>query len=536
MPAGRAGSGEGLSWTGRTLWPRVCFELRQGKLGRGGMTGRNGATARTGIAGLDDVLGGGFPRNHVYVVQGSPGAGKTTVGLQFLLSGRADGETGLYVSLSETERELSDVAASHGWSLDGIAVQEILSPGDSEGERDNTLFHPAEVELGETTRSIFQQVERLRPSRVVIDSLSEVRLLSENPLRYRRQIVALKQFFAGLRCTALLLDDAGSSGADIHLQTVSHGVLQLDQITPLYGAERRRLWIIKLRGVKFRGGYHDFKIQTGGLTVYPRLVAAEHGAEAAGEATSSGLAGLDMLLGGGIQRGTTVLIMGPAGTGKSAIAAQYAAAAAGRGENVALFTFDEGLGTLFARTDALGISLRRHVEGGAVRVQQINPAELSPGEFAHLVRTSVDEAGARMVIIDSLSGYYSSMPEEHLLSVQLHELFTFLRKQGVIVILTLPQHGFVGAHVDASFDVSYLADTVILMRYFETLGEIRKAISVVKKRSGRHESTIRELAMDDKGLRIGQPLRDFQGVLTGIPAFAGASGSLLQDRDGRSDR
>ena len=444
----------------------------------------------------------------------------------------AQGETGLHVTLSETADELIDVAASHRWSLEGLALHEVTTPEQREPESDSTLFHPAEVELGQSTNSIFREIERVKPSRVVIDSLSEIRLLSQSALRYRRQLLVLKQFLSNRGCTALLLDDASSDDFDLHLQTISHGVLRLEQLAPSFGAERRRLSILKLRGVRFRGGYHDFKIETGGVSVFPRLVAAEHFRSLSGEVISSGLPSLDEILGGGLDRGTTALIMGPAGTGKSAVVAQYACAAAERGERVVLFTFDEGVGTLFARTEALGIPLKRNVENGMVRVRQIDPAELSPGEFAHVVRESVEDDNARLIAIDSLSGYYNAMPDERLLTVQLHELFSYLRQQDVVVLLTLPQHGFVGPNIEAPVDVSYLADTVLLMRYFEHEGEIRKAISVVKKRSGPHESTIRELAMDRGGLRVGPALRGFQGILSETPLYTGVATALLTDRHG----
>ena len=491
--------------------------------------------AETGISGLDAVLNGGLPRDRLYVLQGSPGAGKTTIGLQFLRAGRARDERVLYVTLSETASELGATATSHGWSLEGIALHEVLPPEDVAMEGENTLFHPAEVELTETTGSIIEQIERHNPSRLVIDSLSEIRLLSQSPLRYRRQILALKKFLAGRQCTALFLDEGGQEG-DLHLQTIAHGVIRLEQLAPLYGAERRRLNIIKLRGLKFRGGYHDFKIETGGIVVFPRLIAAEHQEPAVEGVVSSGLAGLDALLGGGIDRGTTTLIMGPAGTGKSIIVAQYASAAADRGEHVVMLTFDEGLGTLFVRTEALGIPFRPHLESGRIRVRQIDPAELSPGEFSHFMRRAVEEDEARLIVIDSLSGYFNSMPEEKLLTVQLYELFSYLRQRGVVVLITLPQHGFVGPNVGAPIEVSYLADTVLLLRYFEADGEIRKAISVMKKRSGVHETAIRELAMDSGGLRVGPALRGFQGILSGTPSYAGDAMTLMKARDERSER
>jgi circadian clock protein KaiC len=492
--------------------------------------------AATGIAGLDDVLAGGLPRNRLYVVQGSPGAGKTTIGLQYLLTGSAAGESGLYVTLSETADELHASARSHGWGLEGIRIHEVLPSEEVAAEAENTLFHPAEVELSETVGSIIREIERVNPSRLVIDSLSEIRLLSQSPLRYRRQILALKQFLSGRHCTALFLDEAASTEGDLHLQTIAHGVIRLEQLAPLYGAERRRLRILKLRGLSFRGGYHDFKIETGGVVVFPRLIASEHETASPDGMISSGLAGLDALLGGGIDRGTTTLIMGPAGTGKSIIVAQYASAAAGRGEHVVMLTFDEGTGTLFERTGALGIPLEKHVRERRVRVRQIDPAELSPGEFSHLLRRAVEEDGARVIVIDSLSGYFNSMPEENLLTVQLHELFSYLRQRGVVVLITLPQHGFVGPNVESPIEVSYLADTVVLLRYFEAEGRVRKAISVLKKRSGLHEATIREFVIDAGGLRVGPALEGFQGVLSGTPFFSGDSLQLMKTRNGDAKR
>lgn len=488
--------------------------------------------AATGISGLDDILGGGLPRDRLQVIQGSPGAGKTTIGLQFLMAGRKAGESGLYVTLSETADELAASAKSHGWDLDGIAIHEVLPPGDAAGDSDNTLFHPAEVELTETTGSIISEIERRNPSRLVIDSLSEIRLLSQSALRYRRQILSLKQFLTGRRCTAVFLDEAGGEEGDLHLQTIANGVLRLEQFAPVFGSERRRLRILKLRATKFRGGYHDFKIDTGGIAVFPRLVASEHLQGPVSGTLPSGVGALDALLGGGIDRGTTTLLMGPAGTGKSIIVSQYASAAAGRGEPVMMITFDEGSGTLFRRTEALGIPFRKHVDEGRIQVRQIDPAELSPGEFSHLVRHAVEEKGARLVVIDSLSGYFTSMPEERLLTVQLHELFSYLRQKGVAVLLTIPQHGLLGPNVGTPIEVSYLADTVLLLRFFEASGEILKAISVVKKRSGMHETSIRELRMDSRGLRVGPVLEGFHGVLSGTPLFEGDAVSLLKDRDG----
>jgi circadian clock protein KaiC len=481
----------------------------------------------TGVAGLDEILGGGFPKNRLYLCQGEPGAGKTTVGLQFLLQGIRDGERVLYVTLSETREELEAVARSHGWNLDGLEILELFARTPVGFEDDNTLFFPSEIELAETTRALMEAVERAGPARVAIDSLSEVRLLSQSGIRYRRQIVALKDFFAGRDCTVLILDDMQDTG-DSNLQSIAHGILLLEHLAPLYGAERRRLRVLKMRGVKFRGGFHDFKIETGGLAVFPRLVAAEHRPDFPREQVSSGIAELDRLLGGGLDRGTTTLLIGPAGTGKSVIAAQYASAAASRGERVSMYAFDEGEFTFVARNEALGIPLRSQSEKGLFALRQVDPAELAPGEFTALLRRAVEFENCRVCVIDSLNGYFHAMPEEHFLSVQLHELFTYLRQRGVVVILTMAQHGFLGNAMETPLDVSYLADTVVVLRYFEAHGRIRKALSVIKKRSGKHESTLRELAIDERGLRVGEPLEGFQGILSGSPSYSGDLASLLK--------
>jgi circadian clock protein KaiC len=487
-------------------------------------------TASSGIDGLDDILGGGFPVGHIYLVQGDPGVGKTTLGMQFLMAGRNGGGAPLYITLSETREELLGVAASHGWNLDGVFIHEVTPSTDAMTSEDNTLFHPAEVELGETTSSFLSEIERLRPSRVVIDSLSEVRLLSQTALRYRRQILAFKQLFSERGITVLLLDDRSENPGDMHVESIAHGILDLEQLAPLYGAERRRLRVKKLRGVNFRGGYHDIKIRTGGLDVYPRLVAAEHHYAFTAEKIASGVAGLDSLLGGGLDRGTTTLLLGPAGTGKSAIAAVYAASIAAQGGNASMFIFEEGLATLMQRTAVLGIPLGRYVEEGRVTVRQVDPAELSPGEFAHSIRRAVEDENASLVVIDSLSGYYNAMPEETFLTLHLHELFSYLRQKGITVLMTLAQHGFAG-QMQSPIDLSFLADTILLLRFFETMGELRKAISVPKKRSGAHENSIREFALDTRGLSVGDPLRGFQGVLTGTPTYVGdREGLILEGR------
>jgi circadian clock protein KaiC len=483
--------------------------------------------AKTGIRGLDDVLTGGLPRGRIYLLKGAAGAGKTTLGLQFLLNGRDAGERGLYVALSENRAELEEVARSHGWDLSGLEIQEIGEPDDVTAREENTLFLPAEVELGETTRRILDGVERGSPARVVIDSLSEIRFLSGTEVRYRRQVMALKQLFMSKNCTALLVDDEAGGRRDALLESIAHGVIQLEQLIPKYGPERRQLLVSKLRGVRYRGGFHDMRIRKGGLTVFPRLIPDEHPGGFSPGQVASGLPELDRLLGGGLDRGTTNLVMGPAGTGKSALAAQYAAAAAVRGENALFLIFEESRETLFARTRALGIPLPEQVEAGRIRLLPVNPVEITPGEFTQIVREAVEKHDARLVLIDSLNGYFNAMPEEKLLELQLHELFRYLRQLGVTVILTLAQHGLLGTVMAGPVDLSYLADTLILLRYFEAGGQIRKAISIPKKRAGRHESTIRELAMDDGGLRVGAPLTAFRGVLTGVPEYVGSASTDL---------
>jgi circadian clock protein KaiC len=480
----------------------------------------------TGSAGLDAVLNGGFPANRLYLVEGDPGTGKTTMALQFLLEGVRRGEPVLYVTLSETKEELTSVAGSHGWSLEGVNLHELVPPEESlKTEEQYTIFHPSEVELGETTRAVIEEVERIQPRRVVFDSLSEMRLLARDPLRYRRQILALKQFFAGRRSTVLLLDDRTSTDADLQVQSIAHGVLMLEQVELDYGAERRRLRVSKLRGSRFRGGFHDFTIQTGGLRVFPRLVAADRRREFKSEAVASGVVELDALLGGGLDRGTATLVMGPAGSGKSSLATHFAAATAARGEAASVFIFDEGVNIYLSRAAGLGTDLRAEVEAGRLKVQQVDPAEMSPGEFAHVVCEAVEKDGARVVIIDSLNGYLQAMPDERYLTAQMHELLTYLNQQGVVTILVMAQHGFMGTAMSSPVDVSYLADTVVMLRYFEAEGAIRRAISVVKKRTGRHEDTIRELRLSAaRGVEVGAPLTQFRGVLTGVPVFTGDTG------------
>lgn len=479
----------------------------------------------TGVAGFDHILGGGFTADRMYLIEGDPGAGKTTLALSFLLEGARRGEPVLYVTLSETKNELTAVAHSHGWSLDRVHLLELVAPEESlSTDAQLTMFHPSEVELSETTQAVLAAVERLKPRRVVFDSLSEMRLLAQSPLRYRRQILALKQFFTGRSCTVLLLDDRTADATDLHLQSIAHGVISLEQLAPEYGAERRRLRIIKLRGMRYQGGYHDFVIERGGLKVFPRLVAAQHHHAFDRDSLESGVAELDALLGGGLDRGTSTLFVGPAGCGKTTLATQYAIAATLRGEYAALFTFDETLGTLRSRCEAVGLPYDEQIAAGRLSVQQIDPAELTPGQFVHAVRQAVEpETGqpACVVVIDSLNGYLNAMPEERNLVIQLHELLTYLAQQGVVTLLLMAQHGLVGSGMSSPVDASYLADAVVLMRFFEAKGRVRKAISVMKKRTGGHEDTIRELRIDRNGIQVGEPLNDFHGILTGVPTFAG---------------
>ncbi len=483
----------------------------------------------TGILGLDDILGGGFTPDRVYLVEGNPGSGKTTLALQYLLEGVRLGEPGLYVTLSETKAELAAVAKSHGWSLDRVTLLELVAP-EAELEPDNqySMFQPSEVELGETTKLILKEVERIRPRRVVIDSLSEMRLLAQSPLRYRRQILALKQFFIGRACTVFLLDDKTSETEDLQLQSITHGVVSLEQLSPEYGAERRRVRITKLRGQKYRGGYHDFVIEAGGLVAFPRLVAAEHNHGLERGLLKSGNPALDALMGGGLHYGTSAVLIGPAGCGKSTLAIQYARAAAARGERSAIFTFDERLETILERTSGLGMDISGDVRAGRIAIHPIDTAELSPGEFAHRVRAAVEDSGgapgAKVLVIDSLNGYLNAMPEERFLIAQLHELLTFLGHKGVVTFLIVAQHGLFGS-MQSPIDTTYLADAVVLFRYFEARGEVKQALSIVKKRSGRHERTIRELRLESGGIAVGEPLRDFEGILTGTPSFRGRGGT-----------
>ncbi len=487
----------------------------------------------SGNAGLDAIVQGGLPAHRLYLVEGAPGSGKTTMALQFLLEGAARGERVLYITLSETREELHAVAMSHGWDLGGIdlfelaSAEAVLGPG-----REQSVLHSWEVELGGTIRLIESEVERVNPRRVVFDSLSEMRLLAQNSLRYRRQVLALKQFFAGRKTTVILVDDLTSfgGGRDEQLHSLCHGVITLERITLGFGAARRRLQVQKLRGVPFAGGYHDLVIDRGGIRVFPRLTAQAHHAPFVGEPTPSGVPEIDALFGGGPRRGTSTLISGPAGAGKTTLALQYAHAACQRGERVSLYEFDERVGTLVMRAEAMGLDLTGHMESGCLRVRQIDPAEISPGEFTALVKDEVENRQVRMVIVDSLNGYVAAMPEEQQLILQMHEMLSYLNQQGVVTFLLNPQLGLMGTMSSSSVNVSYVADAVVLLRFFEAEGRLRKAISVLKNRGGAHEDSIRELRIDASGVRVGAPLTDFKGVLTGTPEYTGARSPLMEDR------
>lgn len=481
-------------------------------------TTHGAARAASGVPGLDDVLHGGFIQERMYLVDGNPGSGKTTLALQFLLAGVAAGERSLYVTLSETADELQAGARSHGWSLDGIEIVEVIAEQqDLEGDAQLTMYHPSEVELTETTRKVMDAVARIRPRRMVFDSLSELRLLAQNSLRYRRQILALKQFFVGRSCTVLLLDDRTAEGQDLQLQSIAHGVLSLDHRAPAYGPSMRQLQVVKFRGSDFRTGLQDFAITHGGLRVFPRLAASEHGIDFERETVPSGVDRLDVLLGGGLDRGTSTLLVGPPGSGKSTIALQYAAAAAQRGEHAAIFSFEESTPLLCDRARGMGIALSLGPGPGHVAVRQMDPAEVSPGEFVHLVREVVERDDARVVVIDSLNGYLSAMPEERALTVQLHELLAYLNNRGVATFLVAAQAGMIGYSARTPVDASYLADAVISLRMFEHAGQVKKAISVLKKRSGRHEESIRQIWFDHQGVHLSEPLLKLRGVLTGVP-------------------
>jgi circadian clock protein KaiC len=485
--------------------------------------------AEFGIPGLDDVLSGGLDRDRVYLLEGNPGTGKTTAALRFLIEGAGEGEPTLYITLSETEAELRSTAQSHGWSLNGVEIFELTPPENLLDEnQQQSLLYSSDLELGETTRLILGAVERVKPTRVVIDSLSEIRLLAQGSLRYRRQVLALKHYFARHGATVLLLDDLTTDVNDKTVHSVAHAVIQLDELAPEYGSERRRLRIIKYRARKYRGGYHDFVIRRGGLEVFPRIIAAEHRIGFDRVAVSSGIAELDTLLGGGIERGSSALILGPAGTGKSLFAIHFAVAAIARGERAALFLFDEELGLLFDRMLGMGIDLAALQREQKLVVEQVDAGEMSPGEFATRVKRCVSEQNIQTVVIDSLNGYRVAMPEEQFLILHIRELLQYLNRQGASTFLTVAQHGLVGS-LSAPVDVTYLADTVVLLRYFESAGAVRRAASVIKKRSSQHEKSIREYTITNDGLTLGEPLTGLHGVLRGVPDLVGSGTRLMEN-------
>lgn len=484
----------------------------------------------TGIQGLDEILKGGLPANRLYLLRGDPGVGKTTLAMQFLLEGRRRGEPGLYVTLSETKEEVQDIAASHGWNLEGLAIFELSAlERELEENAENTIFHPSEIELNKTTDLLLRKIEEAAPIRLVLDSLSELRLLSDSPLRYRRQMLSLKQYFAGRDVTVMLLDDH-AAGGDLHVQSIAHGVVTIETVSSDYGAERRRLKVNKLRGVNFMGGYHDAIIVPGGLRVFPRLIASEHIAEFPAELVTSGIEHLDHLLGGGLDRGTSCLFLGPPGAGKSSLAAHFAIAAAQRGEKVLACLFEETKKVALARAKSIGAPLQQYIDEGAIDLRQFDPGELAPGQFVNMITESIEKNGVRFVLIDSINGYLQAMPDVRFLSIQLHELLTFLSHRGVTTLLTVAQQGILGSTMSAPIELTYLADVVVMLRYFEQEGEIRKAISVLKKRTGKHESTIRQIQMDGHGIQVSEALREFEGVLTGVPRYMGANTNILQKR------
>jgi circadian clock protein KaiC len=484
----------------------------------------NDQRVSTGCAGLDEILSGGFPRGRLYLMEGDPGAGKTTLAMQFTREGVRNGERALYITLSESRADLAHAAQSHGLSLDGVEIVELLpSEGDLMPEQQYTVFHPAEVELSDRMQRIVKEIQRVRPERLVIDALSELRMLAKDPLRYRRQILSLKDFMASQECTVILLDDRSSRDPDLQLHSIVHGVISMDKVPREYGKTRRQIEIVKLRGTAYREGFHDYAIVTGGVIVFPRLIAADSRSEHPPEPVSSGIPELDQLTGGGLDRGTSTLLIGPAGCGKTSLAVQWAVTAARRGESCAIFSFEEAPNTMMTRAAGLGIDLRPHLASGKIIIKRIDPAELSPGELVASLQQHVEEENCRMVVLDSLNGYLQSMPGEQYLAVHLHELLAYLGNRGVLTLMVLAQAGTIGWPLQSAVDVSYLADNILLLRYFENHGEVCQAISTIKRRSGSHEHTIRELKLGPNKICIGRPLVDFQGVLTGTPTFLGGA-------------
>jgi circadian clock protein KaiC len=499
-----------------------CLEVSRNQSIMSETTALSSGVISTGITELDSILGGGLTAQRTYLMEGTPGSGKTTIALQFLLEGAAHGEPGLYITLSETAAELREVARSHGWSLEGIELFELIAEDGLDLASEQSILEPSEVELGETIRGVMECVDRIRPARIVFDSLSELRLLSQHSLRYRRQILALKHYFSTRACTVVMLDDRSSDPGDIQLHSIAHGVIVLEQSAQDYGSERRRLRVVKMRGVKYRGGYHDFVIETGGVAVFPRLVANEHHSDFLGELVSTGIDRLDTMIGGGLARGTNVLLNGPSGVGKTTTAIRCGLTAIERGEKAAYFLFDEGIATFMARSAAMGMDLKSHCASGQLTLSQVDPAELSPGEFASRVRKAVEKDGVKFLVIDSLNAFLQAMPGEKYLVLQMHEMLSYLNQQGIITLLILGQHGMVG-EIRSEVDLSYLSDSILLFRYFEADGRLLKAISVVKSRVTEHESSIRQFGLGGNGISVGEPLSDFEGVLTGAPAYRGST-------------
>lgn len=487
----------------------------------------------TGVEGLDFILKGGLPKNRLYLLQGHPGTGKTTIGLQFLLEGERNGEKGLYITLSESKEELLAVGSSHGWDLSNLNIHDLTVSGDSLLDDSRyTVFHPAEVELDETTKAVLSEVEKINPSLIVFDSLSEMRMLASEPIRFRRQILALKQYFIGKECTVILLDDRTTGYSDRQLESIAHGVITLEYVPSEYGKQRHSLRVVKMRGVNFQSGSHDFNIETGGITVFPRLGSSETEQKIHTGSVKSNLGDLEQLL-GGLDYGTSTILIGPAGIGKSTMGMMYAYAAAENGERSALYLFDESIQTLYKRTAALGLNIEKYVEQGLINLRQIQLAELTPGELAHLVSQDVEKNKTRLVVIDSVNGYLMSTPQERFLTMQFHEMLSYLNRKGVVSILVVGQYGLIG-NMQSPIDMSYLADTVVLLRYFEAGGEVRQAISVLKKRTGKHERNIREFRIGKGGIQLGQPLSDFHGVLTGVPVYKGKGEDLMAKGKGEN--
>jgi circadian clock protein KaiC len=487
----------------------------------------NSERVSTGIDGLDYILKGGLPQNRLYLVEGNPGTGKTTMGLQFLLEGERKGEKGLYITLSESKEELVAVGHSHGWNLESLTIHDLTVSGESLTDDSRyTVFHPSEVELDETTRAVLDEVERSKPKRVVFDSLSEMRMLAHNALRFRRQILALKQYFMGKDCTVILLDDRAANASDRELESIAHGVISLEYVSSDYGKQRHHMRVVKMRGVKFQSGSHDFNIETGGITVFPRLTGEGNGKTFKPGVLTTESSELENLL-GGLDYGTSTILIGPAGIGKSTMAMMYACTAAKNGERAAVYLFDEGIETLYKRTSAIGLDVKGYVEKGLITVRQIKLAELTPGELAHLVSREVEENNTRVVVIDSVNGYLMATPQERFLMMQFHELLAYLNRRGIVSFLIVGQYGLVGT-MQTPIDISYMADTVVLLRYFEAEGKVRQAISVLKKRTGKHERTIREFRIDQGGIQLGEPLSDFRGVLSGIPVYQGKIDGLME--------